>query len=131
LPESGRLPASDAGRAVMDHDRPGGESTGRNDPRVPVGNSRHAGTARIAHRIDRDHTGHPRCGSRLFLARLAYDRRRHLMRTAIQVERLEKRYRVWTQSRPTNLKERVRLAISRSGRDAEKPWQDIEALRGV
>jgi lipopolysaccharide transport system ATP-binding protein len=53
------------------------------------------------------------------------------MRTAIQVERLEKRYRVWTQSRPTNLKERVRLAISRSGRDAEKPWQDIEALRGV
>ena len=53
------------------------------------------------------------------------------MHTAIQVEGLEKHYRVWTQSRPTNLKERVRLAVSRSGRVAEKPWQDIAALRGV
>jgi lipopolysaccharide transport system ATP-binding protein len=53
------------------------------------------------------------------------------MRTAIQVENLEKHYRVWTQSRPTNLKERVRLALSRSSQVAEKPWQDIAALRGV
>jgi homopolymeric O-antigen transport system ATP-binding protein len=53
------------------------------------------------------------------------------MRTAIQVENVEKHYRVWTQSRPTNLKERMRLALSRSGRSAEQPWQDIPALRGV
>jgi homopolymeric O-antigen transport system ATP-binding protein len=44
---------------------------------------------------------------------------------------LAKRYRVWTQSRPTNLKERIRLALSPSGGASEKPWQDIWALRGV
>ncbi len=51
--------------------------------------------------------------------------------SVISVTELAKRYRVWTVSRPTNLKERIRLALSSSGAAAQKPWQDIWALRGV
>jgi lipopolysaccharide transport system ATP-binding protein len=50
---------------------------------------------------------------------------------AIEVEGLGKRYRVWTQSRPTNLKERVRSALTRTERRGDRPWQDIWALRDV
>lgn len=50
---------------------------------------------------------------------------------AITVTDLQKRYRVWTTSRPTNLKERVRLAVTGSSAKAEQPYQDIWALRGV
>src|SRR5205823_3263945 len=36
-----------------------------------------------------------------------------------------------THSRPTNLKERVRLVFTSPGDSENRPWQDIWALRGV
>jgi len=47
----------------------------------------------------------------------------------IEVERLSKCYRVWTQSRPTNLKERLRVAARSARHDAAATRRDIWALR--
>jgi lipopolysaccharide transport system ATP-binding protein len=49
----------------------------------------------------------------------------------IQVRGLGKRYRVWTQSRPTNLKERLRVAVGSTRRNAVPARRDIWALRGA
>lgn len=49
---------------------------------------------------------------------------------AIEVDRLGKRYRVWTQARPTNLKERLGSVVRRQGGDRQA-WRDVWALRDV
>ena len=54
----------------------------------------------------------------------------------IHVRDLEKRYRVWTHARPTNLKERLHIAgatmraRAKLG-EATAYRQDVQALRGV
>jgi lipopolysaccharide transport system ATP-binding protein len=49
----------------------------------------------------------------------------------VQVRQLGKCYRVWTQSRPTNLKERVRVALGSTRQNAQPARRDIWALRNA